>query len=265
LKVYEESFDGHCLRAAYYYRDKLPHIDLECPLSVNSIKDTHPDLRQDSKPCTFALTYQGTANTLVNNLGLTLENAKSIEDNYHNLYHVSDEWVQDRLSQAELDGYVTVAFGLRVRTPILAQTLRNTKATPYEAQAEGRTAGNALGQSYGLLNNRAANEMQERILASPFRLDIKPCAHIHDAQYFILKDDVHVVEWFNKNLIECMSWQELPEIMHDVVKIGAELDIFYEGWHQPITLPNGATAEEISKVCAEGMLKYNKEKSICEN
>lgn len=42
-------FDGHCLRAAYYFREELPHIDLECPTSVNSIKKEYGGLRQESK------------------------------------------------------------------------------------------------------------------------------------------------------------------------------------------------------------------------
>lgn len=258
LKVYEQGFDGHCLRAAYYYRDELAHIDYDDPVSVNSIKDSHPHLRQDSKPCTFALTYQGMWLTLVNNLGLSPENAKRIEHNYHELYHVSDAWVQAKLDQAANDGYVTVAFDLRVRTPVLAQTLRNTRATPFEAEAEGRTAGNALGQSYGLLNNRAANEMQERILRSPYAQDIRPCAHIHDAQYFLIRDDLEVVEWFNTNLIQCMAWQELEELQHDVVKIGAALDVFYPDWSNEITLPNDATQAEIKEACQKGIDKYNK-------
>lgn len=55
LKVYEDGFCGHCLRAANYYRDQIPHIDLDDPKSVNSIKKDYPELRQESKIPTFAL------------------------------------------------------------------------------------------------------------------------------------------------------------------------------------------------------------------
>ena len=37
--------------------------------------------------------------------------AKEIEKGYHELYKVSDQYVQDRLKQASKDGYVEVAFG----------------------------------------------------------------------------------------------------------------------------------------------------------
>lgn len=63
LKVYEEGFDGHCLRAANYFRDQLPHIDLDDPQSVNTIKKTHPHLRQDSKAPTFLLTLNLASST----------------------------------------------------------------------------------------------------------------------------------------------------------------------------------------------------------
>lgn len=56
-----------------------------------------------------------------------------------------------------------VAFGLRVRTPLLKQVVFGARGMPYEAAAEGRTAGNALGQSYGLLNNRAAVAFMKRV------------------------------------------------------------------------------------------------------
>ena len=53
------------------------------------------------------------------------------------------------------------------------------------------------------------------------------------------------------------QWQELPEIQHPQVKLGAELDIFYKGWHQPITLPNNANAQQIKQYCKEEAMKYD--------
>lgn len=256
LAVYEKKFDGHCLRAAYYFRDEIPHIDLSDPHSVNSLKKTHPQLRQDSKGPTFALTYQGTWHTLCNNLGLPEAQAKAIETNYHELYKVSDQYVQDRLEQASKDGYVEVAFKLRVRTPLLKQVMFGSKKMPYEAAAEGRTAGNALGQSYGLLNNRAANEFMEKVWVSPYRYKVFPVALIHDAIYLLIVNDVEVVEWVNRELIKSMQWQELPEIQHPVVKLGAALDIFWPNWSNPITLPNAATQKEIWDICQSSKKQY---------
>lgn len=250
MDVYLKGYDGHCLRAFSYFPERLPGI-VNTVESINSIKKKFPEIRQLSKAPTFALTYQGTWITLVKNLGFPELVAKQIEANYHELYKVSDQWVQAKLDEASQKGYVEVAFGLRVRTPLLAQTLRGRRSTPFEAEAEGRTAGNALGQSYGLLNNRACNEFMQKVWNSPYANDIKPVAMIHDAIYLMFRDDIRVVEWVNRELIKSMQWQELPEIQHDTVKIGAALDIFYPSWADDVTLPNDASAQQIVEICRE--------------
>ncbi len=246
LKVYTDGYDGHCLRAFSYYGDQMPDI-VNTVESINSIKKKYKPLRQDSKNPTFALTYQGTWHTLVNNIGLPEDQAKEIEKKYHILYQVSDEWVQNKLIQASQDGYATVAFGLRVRTPILSQVVLNTKSTPYKAKAEGRTVGNAMGQSYGMLNNRAAIEFHNKLLNSEYIYDIKPISHIHDAQYFLIREDINILKWFNDILIPCVEWQELPEIKHDIVKLGGEISVFHPNWAKEIEIPNKLTIVEIKQ------------------
>lgn len=188
-------------------------------------------------------------------MGIPEAEAKEIERSYHELYEVSDKWVQDRLIRASKDGFLTLAFGLRLRTPILAQTILNTSSTPYEASAESRTAGNALGQSYGLLNNRAAIEFYGRLLNSKYKYDIKPIAHIHDAQYFLLRKNHEVIKWFNDNLVECMEWQELPEIKHPQVGLGGAVELFIDNWSKHVTLPNKATTEQIEQLIKEYYIK----------
>jgi len=243
LKVYTDGYDGHCLRAYSYFGDQMPDI-INTVDSINSIKVTYPVLRQESKGPTFCLTYQGTFKALIG-LGFSPEAAYKIESNYHDLYKVSDEWVQGKLIEASKVGYTTVAFGLRLRTPILGQCIINTKSTPYEAQAEGRTVGNAQGQSYGLLNNRAAIALHEKLLKSEFSHDIKPISHIHDAQYFIVRDNLDAIKWLNDNLPKEMLWQELPELKHPSIKLGGECSVFYPNWAGEITLGNDTTKREI--------------------
>lgn len=253
LKVYTDGYDGHSLRAYAYWGDQMPDIDPNLVVSINSIAKKYPAFRQDSKAPTFALTYQGTFKTLMTNCGFSLEKAKSVEQKYHDLYVVSDQWVAAKLDQASQDGYVTIAFGLRLRTPLLHQVVRGTSKTPHQAEAEGRTAGNALGQSYCLLNSRAGVEFNGKVRKSKFRLDIKPCAQIHDAQYFLIRDDIKAIKYTNDNLVEAVKWQELPDIQHDEVKLGGEFGIFYPTWKTEITLPNGATEDEIFSVIDTAM------------
>lgn len=189
--------------------------------------------------------------------GFSMEKAKTIEARYHELYKESDDWVAAKLTQASKDGYVTVAFGLRLRTPLLKQVVVGTKRTPFEAAAEGRTAGNALGQSYCLLNTRAGIEVMQKVRASSYRLDIKPCAHIHDAQYFLVRDDIKTLAFLNKHLVKAVSWQELPEIQHDQVKLSGELSVFWPNWANEIGIPKDADEDSILEVISKGVEKYN--------
>lgn len=245
LKVYTDGFDGHCLRAYSYYGHNMPDIDPESVVSINSIADKYPDERQDSKLPTFLLTYGGTFMGIVQQTGMAKEKAQEIEEKYHELYVVSDEWVAERVEQATKDGYVTVAFGLRVRTPLLAQVILGNSKTPKEAQSEARTAGNALGQSWCLLNSRASVEFMGKVRQSQYRLDIRPCAHIHDAQYFLIRDDMAAVQFTNEHLVKAVQWQEDPLIQHPQVKLGGALSIFYPTWAEEIEIPNGVNDNEI--------------------
>ena len=175
------------------------------------------------------------------------------------MYADSKEWTNQVLIKAAKVGYVELAFGLRLRTPLLAKSVMNSSYTMYEATQEARTAANAAsGQSYGLLNNRAAIAFMKRVRASKWKYDIRIISLIHDALYFTIPDDIECVKWVNDNLIEEMSWQELPELKHDIVKLGAELDVLYSGWHQPITIDNYASIEEIEATIKKGVLKYSK-------
>lgn len=187
-----------------------------------------------------------------------MEEATGIYNRYHKLYCASKQYADHKISEAAKKGYALVAFGLRIRTAMLHRVLWGGSKVPYEAAAESRTLGNALSQSYGLLNNRAAVEFWKRVWASPYRLDILPVALIHDAIYALIRNDVRVVAWANKNLIECMRWQELPELRHDTVKLGAALDIFWPSWANATTLPNEATEDQIIETCTKAKEKLLK-------
>lgn len=247
LKVYTDGYDGHAMRAFAYWGDQMPGV-INTVEGINALADKkHPYfyLRQASKAPTFALTYAGTFKTLMKNCGFSEEEAKKIEANFKKLYTVSIQWVSQKLDDASRNGYITAAFGLRVRTPLLAQVIRGNSRTPHEAEAEGRTAGNALGQSWCLLNSRAWKEFMGKVRESQYRLDIRPCAQIHDAGYALIREDLGAVAYANKHLVKAVQWQDHPDIWHDQVKLGGELGIFYPNWTTEITIANGANEEEI--------------------
>ena len=220
---------------------------------INSIETLYKIHRQDSKAPTFALTYQGTWSTLVKNCGFTVDVAKRIEQRYHSLYKVSTEWVQSKLDSAAKDGYITGAFGLRLRTPLLAQVIRGTRSTPREAEAEGRTAGNALGQSWCLLNSRAWVATMRKVRLSEHRTSIRPCAQIHDAGYALVKDELAPILFLNEHLVHEVNWNDHPEIFHPVVGLGGKLSVFYPTWKDEVMIPNHATKEEVLAIVKKAL------------
>lgn len=264
LAVYTDGYDGHCLRAFAYFGDQMKDIRSEIALNpdrkveiINSIEQRYPQLRQYSKGPTFALTYGGTVKTLVDTFGLSPAEARQIDNEYHKLYSVSDEWVKQRIDQACNDGYVELAFGLRLRTPLLSQIVVDTSTIPYEAKKEGKTAGNALGQSYGLLNTYAGSMFLRRVRAHPkYRTLVRPCAQIHDSQYYLIRNTLGCIKWVNDNLVECMEWCELEEIKHPEVGLGAQLEVYYPSWANPIKIPNQASIVDIRKTLDDGVEAY---------
>ena len=264
LKVYTDHYDGHCLRAYSYFKDQMPDItealkaepEKEVEI-INSIKDKHKDLRQRGKSETFALTYGSSAKGLVKNLGCSLEEAEQAFKAYHELYKVSDEWVAQHIKRAELNGYVTCAFGLRVRTPCIRQTVLGTKVTPKEAEAEKRTAGNALGQSWCMLTSRAGIEFNQRVRESEYKYDILPVLQVHDAQYFLVRDDPDILLWTNKYLVKAISWQEDPNIAHDEVKLTGELSVFYPDWSHELVIPNDCNKDKLFSLVQEYLRSLN--------
>lgn len=257
IKVYTDGYCGHCLRAFAYFRDQMPDI-VETVDSINSIQTKYKHLRQDSKAPTFALTYQGMYITLMKNCGFTEQKAKQIEARYHELYEVSDKWVASKLDEASKTGYVTAAFGLRVRTPLLHQVVRGNNKTPFQAEAEGRTAGNALGQSWGLLNNRSCSEFMTKVRTSEYKHSIKPVCHIHDAQYYLIKDDIDVLLYTNQHLVKAVEWQDHPDIQHPDVHLGGELSIFYPNWGKEMVIPNNASEETLINLFEKHINELNK-------
>jgi DNA polymerase-1 len=217
---------------------------------INSIEKRYPKLRQHSKGPTFALTYGGTWRTLNETFGIPIKEAKQIEKEYHDLYVVSDDWVQARMKDANSTGYVELAFGLRLRTPGLSKIVWGSDSLPYEVKKEMKTAGNALGQSYGLLNSYSANMFMKRVWAHPkYRTQVLPCAQIHDSQYYLIRNTLGCIKWVNDNLVECMEWCELPEIKHPDVGLGSELEIYYPSWAEKHKVPNKASLKKIKEIC----------------
>ena len=198
---------------------------------------------------------------MVKNAGFPEEQAKQIESRYHELYKVADAWAEKLVEEAKTCGYIPMAFGARIRTPLLAKCVSGTDyKMPYGAIKEARSAGNAATQSYCVLTLRALNAFMERVWASEYKYQILPAATIHDAIYLLIPNNAEILHWVNINLIECMSWDDLPELKHPVVKITSSLDIYWPSWANAIGLPVNGSKEEIKQVCKEKALEYLEKK-----
>lgn len=241
-KPFTEGVDGHCLNAYGYFKDQMEGITED---SLNDIKDNYPDLRQESKAPTFALNYGGTYLTLMNNCGFPEAKAKAIEEGHKKLYNVLHTWSGENKTKMVKQGYISCAFGLKVRTPLLAKSMLGDSSHLLEAEFRG--ANNAVTQSWGLLTTRAGTEFKQRLDVSTQRFNVLNINFIHDAIYLLVRKDVESIKWVNKHLIECMSWQEDPAIKSDEIKLTAEIDIG-NSWDTMLTLPNNATDSQIEEL-----------------
>ena len=214
---------------------------------TNSIAKKYPDIRSSSKTPTFALQYNGTAYTLHKKSGFPMELAKQIEEAFHELYKVSGDFNKDNEKFMEKHGYVKCAFGLKLKTPIISQCVLGNSKTPYEAKAEVRSANNAITQSWGMLLNRAAIATNNRIIEAGLENDILPVNLIHDAEYFLVRNDPKIVKFLNDTLIEEMEWNDHDLIRSKNVPMAAQLDIGVS-WDKQITIDNYISVEEIANI-----------------
>jgi len=251
-KVFTDGFDSHSLNTyayadgteAWYSKIKDPND----PASINLIKKLAEDERTDSKPTTFALQFLGTYRTLMNNQGYSEEKSKRLEKAFHDLYVVYFQKLDDISKQAAVDGFINVAYGLRIDAPACARSVIGSAVTPASVEAEIRSICNAICQSFGQMNTFAADDFMRRVWESKWKYSIHIQNLIHDAIYLFAPQDLECIEWVNKNLIECMCMQMEDTIKGSDVKLEANLDIFYTTWASACEVPNNATQAEIQQV-----------------
>ncbi len=261
-KVYTAGFDSHCLNT-YAYASGLEEwynkiLDPSDPLSINLIKKLADSDRTASKPTTFALQFLGTFHTLMNNQGYSEEKAKRLWDAFHTLYGVYFAKLKGITDQAVYDGYITVAYGLRIDAPAVGKSVLGSRVTPSTVEAEIRSLSNAICQSYGMMNTFAADDFMRRVWASKYRYTIQIQALIHDAIYTFVPQTLEAMHWVNTNLIDCMITQMEKDIMGSDVKLEAELDVHYPTWAQACTLRNSISIDEIETTVTNFIVEQRK-------
>jgi len=218
---------------------------------INDIAVKYKKLRRRSKGPSFALQYGGTFHTLVTKGGFPIDEAKQIVGLYQKAYSISIQWTANKIAKAADTGYVSLAYGGKLNTPILGQTILGNRATPYEAQAEARSAGNALTQSYCFLNIETLVKFMHKVWKSEYRYSILPIGSIHDSNYFLVPNTLGAVKWYNDTYVDCVLDYSLPELQHPDVKLGGIAEVYYPTWKFPISIENYASIPIIHKTIKE--------------
>ena len=178
--------------------------------------------------------------------------AKQIEAGHKEMYKVLHSWGEGNKELMAKQGYVECAYGLKARTPMLAQSLLNTKVTPSVTKNEFRSANNAVTQSHGLMTTVAGTKFKKLLDKSKYRENVLIINFIHDAVYLLIKEDIETIEWVNATLIDCMvnAGDKQVKAGQHIVPIEACLDLGTH-WGDQRELPNNATQEEIKEFIKE--------------
>lgn len=110
-----------------------------------------------------------------------------------------------------------------------------------------------------MLNTRAASEFLGRVRKEQYRLDIKPCSQIHDAQYYLIRDSMPVLLYVNKYLPMAVRWQEDPLIQNEHIKMSGQLEVYYPNWNHGLDLPNDIPEEEVKEHIRDHTKKLKEE------
>ena len=178
--------------------------------------------------------------------GFSEKKAKFIEESHKALYAAYYAYVATKLKEGAYDGFLTLAFGLRLRIPKLALGVKGG-VPKYQVEQEERSAGNALFQSYGLITLKALAKIMDEVWLHPEYFDrIVPITTIYDSLYFEMDNDLDQLTWMNKVVVRNMlDITGVPELEHPKISLGADVEVLYPDWSSPIRIPNNATAEEL--------------------
>lgn len=241
LKEFTDGFDGHCLRCAYFFPDELKErgidIDITDPESVNSIKKLAPDLRQDSKPVSFAKQYGSGIGPIMTALKCSESKAKQLSNTYDEMYKELKQFASETHEQCISQGYTQGFFGLKLRTPnVLAEDSSVSSKV-------NRTATNMRIQSSAMLTVKAVALLQKDIEDAGLEADILINATIHDSIYCMYRDDPKVLEFINKQLVKHMSMDYEGQIVPNSAKCEVGTS-----WADMVEIPNHSDDLDYSKL-----------------
>ena len=180
--------------------------------------------------------------------GFSEKKAKFIEASHKKLYVTYYKYVEDQIEVAKIKGYLTLAFGLRLRT-VKLNIGRSGGVPQYQIEEEQRSAGNAIFQSYGLITLNALAKIMNEVWAHEKYFDrIVPVTTIYDSLYFEMDNDLEQLTWMNEVITRNMlDLAGVPELSHEETNLGVDVEVLYPDWSTKLWIPNNGTSEEIQK------------------
>jgi DNA polymerase-1 len=239
--IFLKDLDGHSLNALGYFHDKIKtfmHITGDTPTDAANFKKLVDEgnaqaskLRQESKGPTFGLAYGAFPPKIAKTLKISIDEAQSIFDNYHNVLYpgITDYRENYVLPEAHAKGEIHLGLGFTLKTD--------------DADRDIRTLANATCQFWSILTALTINKMHQLIDENQLEHDVKVISTIYDSIYLEVKEDPDIIKWVNDNLIKSM----LVDFMENqMISNEAESDIGYN-WADMVTIPNNASIKQIKE------------------
>ena len=248
-KILVDNYDSHCLHSSYYFTKEverimgIPFVDtLEFNQKFNKMRKENKELdklRSKSKGVSFGLVYGAYPKKVAQTLKEPLHVGQALFDRFHNdLYPASVKYKEEYiLPTAKKKGKIHLGLGAYLASN--------------KPDNDIRSLGNATIQFWSILTLLAINKINTRIEKAGYKGKISIYSTVHDSIMAHVVEDLEVVQWYNNNLIECMTEDFL---VNQEVKLISNCDIGYS-YDSLVEIPNNCSIERIEQV-----LKQLKEK-----
>lgn len=240
--IFLQNLDGHSLNALGYFPDAINEImDITGDTVIDALQFKKlvdegdikaGELRQFGKGPTFGLAYGAFPPKIAKTLNISLSEATSIFDNYHNVLYpgITDYRENYVLPTCKSKGEIHLGLGFMLKTD--------------DPDNDIRTLTNATCQFWSILTALTINKMHKLIDEMGYEEDIKVISTIYDSIYFEVTDDVKLIKWTNDNLINTL----VVDFMQDqTIHNEAESQIGYN-WADMLAIPNNASTDAIQAV-----------------
>lgn len=285
IKIYAEDIDLHMFMCAKYWPDEFESGHPETKEWYDWAKGEYGDLRQRSKGPTFACQFGAAGPKVAKLLKSPVDEGRRVVQAYKDTYPGVARHNKKVIDFALQNGYVELGLGLRLQTPLITKAAKGkinalrdkfreeTRQQKVDLQAgrepqplsvtedaiqaaeniqgaSERSVANATIQFWDHLTLVGLAKIVDRIMEEGYDDDITVHATIYDSLYFEITNDIEIIEWMNRNLIECMTEDFVP---NQKIPLVANMDVGTT-WADLKELPNNASMSEIKEVLSNFMI-----------